>query len=365
MPTLQQILGAKNLTGVIQSVVPGLSADFLPPGFSAPTRRVEGDNCTFLRIAGTRRLARQAAYGSPSRMRDQQGISEIPVKLMHTVESQTFNPAVLTNLTNMADEQRQQLGTAEIARQTAEFKQLFTNLRVASVLSVLSKGAIWFDGNGEMLPSSTGAVVSIDFGVPAGNRDQLDVFATGTGIVSASWGSSTTNIPAQIKRIKAAGKKLTGYTLRHAFYGSDILGHLLANSFVTALVSSRADFAQAFNMGEIPNGFMGLNWHPADEAFFVDGNDAFQDFWPADQVVLTPEPSGDWYEVIEGSYPIPTNINVSADASEAAANVRLTTGMFSYAYLINDPVTIKQVAGDTFLPCLKVPSAMFIADVVP
>lgn len=365
MPTIQQILGADNLTGVIQSVKPGLQADFLPPQFLTVNRRVEGDNCTYKRVNGTRRLARLAAYGSPSRTRDQAGISEVAVKLMHTIENQTFNPSVLTNLTNIDNPTRQQLGQQEIARQTAEFKQYFTNLRTASVLSTLSKGAMYFDGNGDMLASSTGSVVSVDFGIPSGNRDQLDVFATGTGCISANWGTTTTNIPSDIKKIKKAALHLTGYPLRHAFYGENILSYLLANNYVSKLIAARADYAQAFNSGEIPNGFMNLDWHPADSAFFVDANDAVQELWDADQIVFTPEVSGDWWEVIEGSYPVPTSINIAADASEAAANVKLVSGMFSYGQVLTDPVTIKQIAGDTFLPIIKVPGAIFIADVAP
>jgi hypothetical protein len=40
-------------------------------------------------------------------------------------------------------------------------------------------------------------------------------------------------------------------------------------------------------------------------------------------------------------------------------------GLFSYSVLMTDPVAIKQVAGDTFLPTLKVPAAIFIANVNP
>ena len=39
--------------------------------------------------------------------------------------------------------------------------------------------------------------------------------------------------------------------------------------------------------------------------------------------------------------------------------------MFSYATVKDDPVTIKQVGGDTFLPALKVPAAIWQADVTP
>jgi len=38
-------------------------------------------------------------------------------------------------------------------------------------------------------------------------------------------------------------------------------------------------------------------------------------------------------------------------------------GMFSYATVTADPPTVKQYAGDTFLPVICVPKSIFIATV--
>jgi hypothetical protein len=45
------------------------------------------------------------------------------------------------------------------------------------------------------------------------------------------------------------------------------------------------------------------------------------------------------------------------------SNVTTAAGMFAYGLLNTDPVTVKMVAGDTFLPVLKVPGAIYIATV--
>ncbi len=49
----------------------------------------------------------------------------------------------------------------------------------------------------------------------------------------------------------------------------------------------------------------------------------------------------------------------------AAASAAMQFGMFSYAKVTDNPVTVRHFAGDTFLPVLKVPAAVWIADVVP
>jgi len=80
--------------------------------------------------------------------------------------------------------------------------------------------------------------------------------------------------------------------------------------------------------------------------------------------VFTPDPSPEWWEVIQGTYPIPSDIgNVSNDAMASLRNVSVEPGMFSYAHVLSDPVTIKHLAGDTFLPVIKVPNAVVIATV--
>ena len=80
----------------------------------------------------------------------------MPVKLIHTIESVLHKPQVLTNLLNFAEPTKQQLGIAEVTRQTRQFKQLFDNLRVASLTSMLFTGAIYFDGNGNLCPPAAG-----------------------------------------------------------------------------------------------------------------------------------------------------------------------------------------------------------------
>jgi hypothetical protein len=209
-------------------------------------------------------------------------------------------------------------------------------------------------------------VTSIDFGVPAGNKDQLDWDGNGA-IIGASWATAATDILGDVKTLKAASLKLTGYPLRYAFYGANILGYIVGNTNLSKLIQGNAAMAEAIRNSELPNPFLGLTWIPAEFAYFLDQNGATQSWCGADQVVFTPEISGEVYELLEGSYPVPTSVGeVRADGSAAlAADVVEVNGMYSYALLTADPVSIKHVAGDTALPAWLVPNAMFSADVTP
>jgi hypothetical protein len=229
---------------------------------------------------------------------------------------------------------------------------------------MLFKGQIYFDGAGNLLPSSSGAKVTVDYAVPAGNQGQLDVYGTSSPILDTSWDNAAAGISTQMQKLRKAARRLTGYSLAHAFYGENVLDYLLGNTKVKEILNRTPALRNDAAQSDIPSQLFGLTWHPAYEAFFEDSGGTNQDLVGADQVLFTPEPTPDWIGWLEGTYPVPTTVGaISADAIAAAANVATVAGMFSYGQVVADPVTIKQVAGDTFLPVLKVPKAVFVATV--
>lgn len=354
--TIEQILGGPNLTGVIQATTTGIP-DVFPASFYADRKPVDGDTGEYTQVKGTRQTARIAAYGSPSQHRALKDVAKLPVKLIHTVESITHKPHVLTNLLNYNELSKQHLGIAEVTRQSREFRQLFDNLRVGALTSALFLGHIYFDGNGNLLPTSSGAKVDVNFQIPANNLTQLN------GIIATSWDSTTANLLTQLSNLKKAARKLTGYPLKHAFYGANVQDYILANTKYQTLIGRNPQF-NAANLGGEIGPFGGFDWHPAYEAFFEDQNSVNQSLVGDDQVMFCPEPSLDWLEWLEGTYPVPTTVGaITPDMVGAIGTVNVATGMFSYGQVVSDPVTVKQVAGDTFLPVLKVPSAVFVATV--
>ena len=381
MATLQQIIGAKNLMGVILAIKAGLPKDLLPAGFFTTTRGTEGAFGTYTKVVGERRTARLTAYGSASRKRELTGAAETPVKLAHFFENMDLSPSVLMNLLKLDDDVKQKMAAEEVARNVGNFLQLFQNLRIAAVYSLIANaGKIYFDANGDLLPNSTGAAVTIDMQVPATNQNQLlantkEFKGSGRPIISASWATASTDISWQVKAIKRAGRQLTGYPIAHAFYGANILSYVLANTTLQAYMRHNQGFTDLLKVNnELPEGFLGLSWHPVDQAFYapepstpdtgakLTGAQATT-FFDADTIVFTPEPEAGWYEMLEGTYPVPQRIEQYRDAEEAARDIKAAQGMFSYCRMSDDPVTIRQFAGDTFLPVIKVPDACFWAKV--
>jgi hypothetical protein len=362
--TLQQILGGENLTGVIQGIKGGIKPSGLPDSFLRPTRTVVGNTGTYKKVEGTRKTARIAQYGSASQRRVLKGVSEVPVTLLHTFEHIMHNPTTLMNLKSL-NGSIQRIGEEEVARQTGEFKQLFDNLRVATVLSALCLGKVYFDADGNLLPSSSNAVTTIDYGIPAGNQDQCDILGDGDTI-SADWSTAGTAIEKDVANIRSQILRLNGYEITHCFYGSNILSYMTGNTKLKEIINRKNSYQDAFTTNEIADGFLKIQkWIPIQDFFYVDNDGSVQSFDVSDKCIFTPTPSPEWWDMLQGTYPIPTSIgNVSADGKAALGSVAIKSGMFSYATVESDPVTIKHNAGDTFLPAIKVPGAVVIADTV-
>lgn len=358
--TLQQILGYENLTGIIQDPKGGIPATTLPPGFTNLRRPVEGNTAKWFAIEGNRKTARLVHYGSPSQARDMKGVTERTATMIHSFEHVIHDVPTLMMLQNFENPQVQQMGQQIVDQQTGQFRQGFNNLELAAIMKVLGAGTIYFDAGGNLLPTSSGALYTVDFQIPAGNKDQIG------GIIGASWATASTPIIGDIAAIKKLALKNTGYPIQHAFYGASIIDDLLANTQVLALIGGSGELAGKIASGEIPNGFAGIpEWHPNNGAFFMDNDGTVQDIIGADTVVFTPEPDRTWWEIMEGSFPVPTNLTIAADASGALPNFSKAYGPFSYAEVKTDPPGIKHLAGHTFLPVLKVPKAVYICDVTP
>lgn len=366
--SINDILGAPNLCGIIQSTVSGIPNPF-PPAFFQVDQTVDGDTGEYKVFSGSRTNATISPYGAPSKNRQLREIGVTAVKLLHSVENIVLPVKDYINLLNYNDLAKQKLGIDEVSRQIREARWTQDNLRISALTSMLFKTQIYYDGLGNLLPSSTGALTTVNYDVPAGNQNQLDVFQTGNPIISASWATNTTTIDKQVQALHQAAVQLTGYELKHAFYGKNIPSYLtgnanLGNYFFRDSYGPDAFGPQYIATADIPNPLLGLTWHKAYQSFFMDQNGNRQTLVGDDQIVFTPEPSTAWIGFLEGTYPVPTKAGIITPAEPTvASSMETRAGMFAYGMASADPPTAKIVYGDTFLPVLKVPSAIFVATV--
>lgn len=383
MVPLAQVLGAKNIISVIQKVKPGLMESLLPVEMLTPTRKVSGNYGTYHMTVGERRAARVTNYGAPAQTYEPTGISEVPVNFLHSFQDFPITPSALMNLMDEGNENRQKIGMETIGRQTGDFARTFRNLRVAAIMMMLANGKIMTDGLGRLTVDSTKAARTINYNIPAQNQGNLPIprytlnsagklVVTSSPIINALWSSTSTSILQQINNLKQAAALLTGFPIKHAFCGVNVKHYLFNNTEYQNYMERNPMAQKAIMDNKIPEGLADVQWHEMSESFYsqdlpnpgaaLSPNQAIPIFNP-NAVVFTPSFDEPWYELIEGSFPIPTGDIMAKDAMELMDSLEEAFGHFGFAKMGTDkqPSSVVEYQGDTFLPAILVPYAIFQA----
>lgn len=364
--SIEEILGFVPLTKAIETVKAGVPR-LLPPAFynRNPQFRLMGDKTRRIETAGTRKNAKIVPYGAPPRQIDHLPLSGRDVRLIHTEEKIMFSHELFLQLREFESYTVMQKLAEEARRQVMNAVTRQTNLESSATNVMLANGKIWFDSDGALLATSSGADLEIDYGIPANNQNQLN------GIIDASWALATTNIPLHLKNIRAQARFTTGYPLKYALYGKNVMSHLLRNNFIKDYLVSLggASFAKQFlDTGELPPKFLDFEWVAMNETFFDTEAGVTTEVWGADTVMFAPDPSDpNVYGIYEGSYPVLTKFDMTSDVMGQFANWNHQSGSYAYGYpsFPPQPLGLAGVYGDTFLPALMTPSAYFLADVTP
>lgn len=361
---IRSILGAPALTKAVYARTRGVPNPFPDSFFTTdPEDDVKDDYATFARYQGQRRTARLNARGNPSRTQQMLPFEMVTTKLLSTSENivlpmDKYKNLISTDSTGsnlLIDEK----GAQQIQRIVADMGATFMNLRIAAVAFCLATDNIYWDIGGNLLPNSTGNVFSITSGVPANNQGQLN------GIISNTWNSSTTDIAGQLEALQQTASQLSGYPLDYAFYGKNVLSYVTNNAnLVKYFQFNQSVNTQLIASNKIPNNVLDLNWSSAYTAQYDDQNGVTQSIWGNDLVTFTPDPaqSPGWFSFLQGTTYVPNEIGeVGSSGVDLLKNISPVTGMYAYCVVEHDPIRIKIVMGDCFLPVLKVPTSIFQA----
>lgn len=359
--SIEQILGFTPLTAAVEKVKAGIPRVLPEPFYRRPPAdQVLGDKAANIAYSGTRKVARVVPYGAPPRQIVQSPRESVPVALLHTIENLPFKQELFLQLRELESYTVQRMAATEIKWQAEQAAYRQTNLETAAVQMLLANGKLWFDVDGNLLPTSSGADLTIDMGVPATNQNQID------SIIDASWATATTKIVLHLKKIQRKAIQETGYALKYAIYGRNIPTYLARNTeFLEFAKFNQGYNAEYVSTGEIKDGTAGFTWVNGSNAFFEDPDGTKQQIVGDDQVLFTPEVSDNRvWTVHEGSYPVPKSLMMAQDVNQLLSNYEPKYGQFGFA-MMNPPSQIIGVYGDTFLPRMKVPAAFYQADVTP
>jgi len=363
--SLQDILGYLSLTGSIQANVPDLPR-VLPDGFYKGKKNVERDAGRYTRFTSNRTTSRTTVYGAPATTTNLLGVGEKDVKLIHSYESISMDPLILQALRNYTNYDLQSRGKDEVARQVAEFRRRFRNLRNTVMTSAVTTGKVYTDKDGNLLSSSSGAVVTVDFGVPAGQAGDATIAtylaAQGSG-PSGNWTSNTTDIPTQLLSMKQLAQFQHGYEPEIIIYGKNIPGYLAHNDYMQPYLAREPE---GFRPNWVTDGdiaptydLFGYRWYSGMRAFWKDQNGVTRQIIGDNAIIFLPGPSSDWWENLEGSFLVPKTFQPLGDLSAANDSFDQVYGQFAYALATGNPPGIQMYMGDTFLPVIKIPEVVY------
>ncbi len=364
--SLNDLLGYHTLTGLIQATVPGVP-DVLPAAFDSFKKDVLMDDGEYTVRPGNRGVAKKGRFGAAATKRGLRDVGTKAVKLMHFIEEIEFDAKTMMKLRSV-NSYEHDTAYEEFTSQVAFFNDYFTNLRKTLKMMLLRSGTLYFDEDGNLLPTSSGATETLTiYSQDAGHIDQLNVFGTGN-IIDAAWTSPSTDIPGQIRGVKQASVADTGYEVMHAIYGKNVPSYMTSNSYVQQYLardgSGRGEYLKDNEIGNL----FGIEWTPGYKQFWKTGESLTSSgtvnyVLGDDEIIFCPKPSKEWWERLDGSYPVPTNINIVTDAEAALDQIKLVNGKFSYAQVMTRPIGALLTCGDTFLYVNKVPNAVMRADV--
>jgi hypothetical protein len=358
--SLREILAPDVLYGTVQRIKETLDTSFMPPEFLSPALSVPtlSDSGYIVVGQGTNRTAGQAMKGSASRPVTLSGLERRPQVLIHSAHNYEVKYDVLQGLQNPRNQTEEEISRFEIDRRTAEATKLSMALRFGSILNMLGSGENWFDGNGNLLGSSSGAAFTIDYGVPANNKNQLN------GIISASWATATTKIITHCQAVQKQAMINAQRPIRAAVYGKNIFDYIVDNNQAKEFLNRNPQMQTSIAQGLIPDGFGGIaKWYPGWLHGFETAAGTYVTPIGDTKVVFLPEITSDVYTMFEGHEPVPSDSFGAFNIENLASSVSLQRGMFAYAQGETDPVRAKVVFGDNFLPSLHLPSCVFIATV--
>jgi hypothetical protein len=262
-------------------------------------------------------------------------------------------------------------GQRYVARQQGILAQTFRNAREFMV-SRMFKGGFGLKletGAGESYAlteyGTSGNIIDIDYGIPAGNKDQLNVDGGGD-VLDVAWSTLSADIPKQLANLNGKSQALSGRGISDIWCSSKFFHQYVANNTVIQAQGGTANqyFASYGNSSYTgPDGqkdtgkeivlraIPWIVWHLYDAVLEVNGT--VSPLLDDGHIIITCSPDGSWLGGFNGSEMVRENVTSQSE---------LKYGFYSWTEPNTQPAGVQLIAVDNFLPVLYVPSAVFYAD---
>lgn len=252
-------------------------------------------------------------------------------------------------------------GETYITRQEQYIAQRFANIIEFQTAAMCRGTYVHVRSGDDLFQDFTGTGTTVNFQIPAGNKDQLDMLGAGD-IIGATWATISNPIVGDLFAINTAFQSLTGMPLAHVICGPEVWLYVLNNTEVKNHGGSANVVFERFNIDEKGN-FTGvirslpwLQFHIVSHKLAVGSSATDTLLIEADHAVFMPQPDPSWVTFGVGSEMVTEGPN--GPRSEQF-------GIYPYAYPTNDPSGWSLNSIFNGIPFLYVPKAIAYGDVTP
>lgn len=361
--SVSQILEPKQIVGVFSRVKPALRTlstlfGFQVGGGNRTKYESVGRDFSYDTFNSTRKVAPARLPGQPAQTIEPQKVGTVRGTFprvsfkMDLLDEKLSNQRVVGGPVAQLDD----MGKDYITRQ-----EMFMGEQVANVIefqtAAMLRGAYYYTNSGSDLYhefSSSGAVETIDFQIPSGNKSTLDML--GGGALISTW-NDTVNIPSQLLAVKKAMQQLNGYTPTNIVCKSPLWDTVVNNDYVIQQGGSAQEPFKSFEMDGDGNivavlrGMPWLKWHVLDHGLEIGTSGTYTDLIENGKFFMFPDPGKEWCQYLDGPEV------VTRGPGHNAPRVR-EFGTYAYAHPRHDPSGWSMYAGHNGIPQLTVPSAV-------
>lgn len=315
---LPQILQPESIAGVINrlKLVNTTIQDLLGLRGSLPVDPFPVRAGSYDIYDSTRRVANARQPGTAAGIVKKQPVGNVQLVIPRSHDSMLVEAEYAHKLRKIGGPagQNDVLGEDYILRQIGTLGETVNNLKEFQA-AALCRGKYYYQINGDQLEhsfTSTNAMHTVDFQLPAGNLSKLDMLGGGD-ILATSWDNAAAPIITDLYQIDAAFQQLTGRRLKRVGITSIGWGYVQANTQVQAVAGSVNRVFETLTRNENDNTFIArlhgipwLEWYITDEGLDVGttagSTPSFVKLIEDDHAVFLTEPDGEmmgWAEFYE------------------------------------------------------------------
>lgn len=379
MASIHEILRPQTLTRVVSQVAASNSTllQFFGMQPGGPNERYfgHGREGSYHVFNNVRSIGLGRAPGTAAGRRARRPVGRVPFVYPRMHEQIDLLAEELHNLARIEDPtMRDEAGRDYIKMQTRPISQRSANWRTGLLVGML-RDSLYIHEDGDdwyFTYTSASSLQQIDFQLPAGNQNQLDMLGAGD-IIDTSWDNPGANIPLHCLKINAAFQQLCGGRLTDVFVRGATWNNITSNDYVAAGAGLANAPFQTFErqVGTGPDGtpineyvgrinsIPGVTWHITDDGLElgVPGSETFTHHIGANSALFLVGPNDfpDLYTMYLGSEPI-------AEYDGGPESVKI--GLASWSVKRSNPTRTELFGLDNALPVSHVPNARAYGTVI-